>query len=48
VALSAMEHWSMSDDDTGINLSTLYDLLREQFWDPDDSWCKETLEWWNE
>jgi len=31
-----------------MNLSTLYDLLREQFQDPDDPWCKETLAWWNE
>jgi len=48
VALSAMEKWGMVDDNTGMNLSTLYDLLREQFQDPDDPWCKETLEWWNE
>lgn len=48
VALSAMEKWSMSDDETGVDLSTLYDLLREQFQDPDDPWCKETLKWWDE
>jgi len=48
VALSAMEKWAMVDDNTGMNLSTLYDLLREQFQDPNDPWCKETLEWWNE
>jgi len=43
-----MEKWAMVDDNTGMNLSTLYDLLREQFQDPDDPWCKETLDWWNE
>jgi len=43
-----MERWGIVDDDTGINLSVLYDLLREQFQYPDDSWCKETLKWWNE
>jgi hypothetical protein len=46
VALSAMEKWGISDD-TGVNLSTLYDLLREQFQDPDDPWYKETLKWWD-
>ena len=44
VALSAMEKWGMVDDNTGMNLSMLYDLLREQFQDLDDPWCKETLE----
>ena len=48
IALSAMEKWGIVDHNTGINLSTLYDLLREQFQDPDDPWCKETLRWWNE
>jgi len=42
-----MEKWGIMDDETGFNLSTLYDLLREQFQDPDDPWCKETLNWWN-
>jgi len=48
VALSAMEKWSIADDDTGINLSALYNLLREQFRGPDDPWYKETLKWWDE
>ena len=48
VALSAMEKWGIVDDETGLNLSTLYDLLREQFQDLDDPWCKETLQWWDE
>jgi len=43
-----MEKWGMVDDNTGMNLSTLYDLLREQFQDPNDPWRKETLKWWNE
>lgn len=43
-----MEKWAMVDDSTGINLSALYDLLREQFQNPDDPWYKETLKWWNE
>ena len=47
VALSAMEKWGIVDDETGFNLSTLYDLLREQFQDPNDPWCKETLKWWD-
>jgi len=41
-----MEKWgSMSGD---VNLSSLYDLLREQFHNPEDSWYKDTLKWWNE
>ena len=48
VTLSAMEKWAMVDDNRGMNLSTLYDPLREQFQHPDDPWCKETLERWNE
>jgi len=48
VALSVMEKWGITDDETATNLSALYNLLREQFQDPDDPWCKETLEWWNE
>jgi hypothetical protein len=43
-----MEKWGISDENTGINLSTLYDLLREQFQDPNDPWYKETLKWWDE
>ena len=43
-----MEKWGIVDDETGTNLSVLYDLLREQFQDPDDPWCKETLKWWDE
>lgn len=48
MALSAMEKWGIQDENTATNLSTLYDLLREQFSDPDDPWYKGTLEWWNE
>lgn len=48
ISLSAMEKWAIQDDNTGINLSALYDLFREQFCDPDDPWYTETLEWWNE
>ena len=43
-----MEKWGTVDDETGFNLSKLYDLLREQFQDPNDPWCKETLKWWDE
>lgn len=43
-----MEKWGIEDENTATNLSMLYDLLREQFSDPNDSWYKETLEWWNE
>lgn len=43
-----MEQWGMIDSDTGTDLSALYDLLREQFQDLEDPWCKETLKWWNE
>lgn len=41
-----MEEWSVSDEE--VDLSLMYDLLREQFQDPDDPWVKETLGWWNE
>ena len=47
MALSAMEKWAIVDDDTGTNLSLLYDLLREQFDDPCDPWHEETLKWWD-
>jgi hypothetical protein len=43
-----MEKWAIQDDNTGMNLSALYNLLREQFYDTGDPWCKETLKWWNE
>jgi len=46
VALSCKEEWNISDEE--VDLSLMYDLLREQFWDLDDLWVKETLSWWNE
>lgn len=46
VALSCMEEWNIKDQE--VDLSLMYDLLREQFRDPDDPWVKETLGWWNE
>jgi len=46
VALSSMEKWDMRFGD--INLSSLYDLLREQFRNPEDPWYRDTLKWWNE
>jgi hypothetical protein len=42
-----MEKWGIQDENTAINLSMLYNLLREQFGDSNDPWYKETLEWWN-
>jgi hypothetical protein len=45
VALSCMEEWGIRDQE--VDLSLLYDLFREQFQDLDDSWVKETLDWWN-
>ena len=45
IALSDMVGWGIKDGE--VNLSTLYDLLRQQFRNPDDPWVKETLEWWN-
>ena len=46
VALSCMEEWRVDDEE--VDLSMMYDLLRELFHDPDDPWVKETLAWWNE
>jgi hypothetical protein len=46
VALSSMEKWDSRFGD--VNLSSLYDLLREQFRNPEDPWYRETLAWWNE
>ena len=46
VALSSMEKWDTRFGD--VNLSSLYDLLREQFRNPEDPWYRETLKWWNE
>lgn len=31
-----------------VNLSSLYDLLQEQFRNPEDPWYKDTIKWWNE
>ena len=40
-----MVTWGMRDEE--VDLSLLYDLLRQQFRHPDDPWVKETLEWWD-
>jgi len=45
VALSAMLTWGMMDEE--VNLSSMYDLLRQQFQNPNDPWVKETLQWWD-
>ena len=45
VALSAMLTWGMMDEE--VNLSSMYDVLRQQFQNPDDPWVKETLQWWD-
>jgi len=45
VALSAMLTWAMTDDE--VDLSSMYDVLRQQFQNPDDPWVKETLQWWD-
>ena len=37
--------WGMTDEE--IDLSLMYDLLRQQLQDPDDPWVKETLKWWD-
>ena len=44
--MSSMEKWSLTFGD--VNLSLLYDLLREQFCNPEDPWYRDTLKWWNE
>lgn len=41
-----MDKWDTRFGD--VNLSSLYDLLREQFRDPEDPWYRDTLKWWNE
>lgn len=41
-----MEEWGITDEE--IDLSMMYDLLREQFCNSNDLWVKETLDWWNE
>ena len=40
-----MEKWDLAFGD--VNLSLLYDLLREQFCNLDDPWYRDTLKWWN-
>ena len=37
--------WGMMDEE--VNLSSMYDVLRQQFQNPDDPWVKETLQWWD-
>lgn len=46
ITLSSSETWSESWK--GVKLSRLYSLLREQFIHPEDPWCVETINWWNE
>ena len=46
IALSSMTKWATMSGD--VNLSSLYDLLREQFRNPEDPWYKDTIKWWNE
>ena len=41
-----MEKWDIMSSD--VNLSSLYDLLREQFRNPEDPWYIDTVKWWNE
>ena len=41
-----MEKWDTRSSD--VSLSSLYDLLREQFRNPEDPWYRDTLEWWTE
>lgn len=41
-----MEKWGTTFGE--VNLASLYDLLREQFRNPDDPWYKDTIKWWNE
>ena len=45
VALSDMITWGVRDEE--VDLSMLYDLLRQQLHNPNDTWVQETLEWWN-
>ena len=40
-----MTEWRISHDE--VDLSLLYDLLRQQLCNPDDPWVKETLRWWD-
>ena len=37
--------WGMTDDE--VDLSSMYDVLRQQFQNPDDPWVKETIRWWD-
>jgi len=46
MALCCRKVWG--EEWKGVKLTRLYILLREQFAHPDDPWCTETLEWWNE
>jgi hypothetical protein len=32
----------------GIKFACLYFLLREQLAHPEDPWCADTLQWWND
>ena len=45
IALSDMITWGMKHEE--VDLSLLYDLLRQQLRDGDDPWVKETLQWWD-
>lgn len=40
-----MVAWGMKYEE--VDLSLLYDLLRQQFQNTDDPWVKDTLQWWN-
>ena len=46
ITLCSIKEWG--EEWKGVKLPRLYILLREQFTHPDDPWCAETLEWWNE
>jgi len=44
--VNTMEAWS--NEHGSFNLRELCDAVVEQFGDPEDTWTKQTLEWWNE
>jgi len=40
-----MVTWGMTDEE--VDLSSMYDVLRQQFQNTNDPWVRETIQWWD-